>query len=290
MANINFNEINSFNQNNSRNNEIPGFFALSGDGDEAIVRFMHDSTDSFDIVSVHSVNLNGKFRNVNCIRDPKEPLERCPLCARGDRINNRIYIHLIEYVIDPATGQVSAKPRVWDRSLVYAQTLKNYLDNYGPLSDMICKIIRHGARGSMQTTYEIVPNLSKQVYPDNVYIKPTDAFANYKAVGYAVLDKSYDELQTYVQTGNFPEPQPRTNKTVNTINNIQPVDPTGYQQINVTPLTVNQPAYPPITPNYNPMGNDFTPPQTPTVVTATNNTFPTPAAVTPVVQKPVRYY
>ena len=301
MANINFNELEAINNQNNAANELPGFFTLSGDGDEAIVRFMHDSTDSFDIISTHSITVNGKFRNVNCIRNPKEPLDRCPLCARGDRINNRIYIHLVEYVIDPSTNQVVPKLRVWDRSLSYAQTLKNYLDNYGPLSDMICKIIRHGARGSMQTTYEIVPNLNKQIYPDNVYVKPVGAFENYTALGTAVANKSYEDLQFFVQNGTFPEPSNNNYSTV------EPVKPMTAPPQFPNSIPVAEPyVAPQLSPSYTPAGNDFPPTQViqpqlspttnpygnPAVVTpytGTPNSAAVPPAVTPVIQKPVRY-
>lgn len=288
MANIKFNDLEAINNQNSASSELPGFFTLGGDGDEAIVRFMHDSTDSFDIVSTHSITVNGKFRNINCIRDPREPLDKCPLCARGDRINNRIYIHLIEYVVDPTTNQVVAKPRVWDRSLSYAQTLKNYLDNYGPLSDMICKIIRHGARGSMQTTYEIVPNLNKQIYPDNVYVKPANAFENYTAVGTAVMNKNYQEMTYFVQNGTFPEPVANNSNSVQPVMPTynDPIDPTGYRQINVTPASV------PFTQTDTPVGTinppQFTPVQ-PSYTGTPNPAVVTPS-VTPVVNRPQRYY
>lgn len=270
MANISFNELQSMNNERAASSELPGFFTLSGDGDEAIVRFMHDSTDSFDIISTHSITLNGKFRNVNCIRNPKEPLDKCPLCERGDRLNNRIYIHLVEYVVDPSTNQVIPKLRIWERSLAYAQTLKNYLDNYGPLSDMICKIIRHGARGSMQTTYEIVPNLNKQIYPDNIYVKPVGAFENYTALGTAVLNKSYADLQSFVQTGSFPE-----NRADDSAVRVSPIPQTAPQSM----------------PNFIPVGNEFPPTNmTQPSYTGTPNPAVVTPSVTPVVQRPQRYY
>jgi len=52
MAKISFEEAQS---NVNSNSTGIGFFSLADDGDEAIVRILHDSTDSFDIVTVHEV-------------------------------------------------------------------------------------------------------------------------------------------------------------------------------------------------------------------------------------------
>lgn len=205
MANISFEASTQFaNTNSTSGNNLPQFFTLKNDGDEAVVRFMHDNTQSFEIVTTHQIQTsNGRFRNVNCIRDPREPIDNCPFCKAGMPVRQRFYIHLVSYVKNEQ-GQIVAQPMVWERNISYAQTLKSYIDNYGPLSDIICKIIRHGKAGDMQTTYEIVPNLNKQIYTDELYPKLVDAFKDYHAVGTTVLNKNFNELDTYVRTGQFP--------------------------------------------------------------------------------------
>ena len=227
MANLSFNEVN-FDSNTNNPNQI-GFFNLSNDGDEAVVRFMQDTVESFDIVSVHDIKLGNKYRKINCLRNPSDPITSCPLCARGDKLSNRIFIKLIEYVKNE-DGTVTALPRVWERSVNYAKTLRSYIDNYGPLSDIICKIIRHGASGSMQTTYEIVPNLNKAIYPDNVYVKITEPFEGYKALGRVVLDRDFNDMKSFVDTGVLPE------KKVS--NNVQP-QPQNVPQYNNYPQQNN---------------------------------------------------
>ena len=107
-----------------------GFFYLKNDGDEAVVRIMHDSTADFDMCAVHNVDIgNGRKRNVNCIRTPKEPIENCPLCAANVPVYTKIFIHLIEYVRDEQ-GQIQAVPKVFERPASYATTLKQLLDEY----------------------------------------------------------------------------------------------------------------------------------------------------------------
>ena len=102
MAQINFNNIQT--SENGTSNGV-GFFQLKNDGDEAIVKFAHDTVDSFELLTTHDVSVNGKFKKVNCVRSPHEPLENCPLCAKGQRVSQRIFIHLVQYVQDE-TGKI----------------------------------------------------------------------------------------------------------------------------------------------------------------------------------------
>lgn len=211
MAKVNFNNLedDAFNSGATNNSGSDvGFFTLKNDNDEAVVRFICDSTDDFEILTVHDIQLGQRYRKVNCIRDPHDPLDNCPLCKSGARINNRFFIKLIQYdkVLDPTNNvtKVIPKAMVWERSTQYAKTLKSYIDNYGPLSDVICKIIRHGKAGDMQTTYEIVPNLSKNVYPDNVYVKDTTLFGSFEAFGTIVMNKTADEMNYFIVNGEFP--------------------------------------------------------------------------------------
>ena len=205
MAYISFDSLNSSSTQNNQQSNKPqvGFFSLKNDGDEAIVRFMHDDTSSFEILGTHSIQLNGKYRRVNCVRSPKDPINSCPLCERGENTEYRFYIHLLQYTNNP-DGTVSVEPKIWERSLVYAKRLGEYINNYGPLSDIICKVVRHGRAGDMKTEFEIIPNLNKQIYRDDIFVKKENLFEDYKALGRTVLDKTADEIKEFINTGNFP--------------------------------------------------------------------------------------
>lgn len=192
-------------QETNFSSDIPyvGRFFLENDKDEAVVRILHDSADSFDVVISHNVMTKGKYRDISCLRDYSAPIADCPFCASGMKPRARMYIHLLEYTND-ATGGVVVTPKVWDRHIGYAEKLLAYLDNYGPLSDIMCKIIRHGAKGDMQTVYEIVPNLSPKLYPDDIYVKDTSGFEGYKSVGSVVWTKSRDAMEFFVANNEFP--------------------------------------------------------------------------------------
>lgn len=203
MGYVSFDTLNVGSGQQNQTNPGVGFFALKNDKDEAIVRFMHDDTASFEIVATHAIQLNGKFRRINCVRTPNDPIDFCPLCERGEKLDYRFYIHLIQYTNNP-DGTVSAEPKIWERSLSYANKLREYINNYGPMSDVICKIVRHGRAGDMKTEYEIIPNLNQQVYRPDVFKKVTGAFDDFKVLGRIVLDKNADEIREYLNTGNFP--------------------------------------------------------------------------------------
>lgn len=209
MAKVDFNNMqddSAYSTTNNAGSDV-GFFTLRNDNDEAIVRFMCDSTDDFEILTVHDIKVGDKYRKINCIRDFRDPVENCPLCATGTKINQRFFIKMIQY--DKTTDNagnvvITPKAMIWERSTQYAKTLKSYLDNYGPLSDIICKIIRHGKAGDMQTTYEIVPNLNKNIYKDEIYVKDPSIFGDFTAFGTIVMDRTYDEIAQFQMTGQFP--------------------------------------------------------------------------------------
>lgn len=182
-----------------------GFFALKNNGDEAIVRILHDSPEDFDIMAVHPVVINGKHRKMNCIRDARDEINACPLCAAGEPIQQRLYIHLLEYVRQD-DGSVKPFARVWERSVQYISTLKNLIDEYGPLSDNIFKIKRNGEPGSMDTTYSILYASPNTCNP-NIYVKDMELAKNIKSLGSAVIDKNYDELVAFVNGTSEPVPQ-----------------------------------------------------------------------------------
>lgn len=182
-----------------------GFFSLKHDGDEAIVRILCDSLADLDIMTVHPVTVGQSAfpnREVSCLRTPHDPLEMCPLCASGEKVKQRVYIKMLQY--DPNTHQPSAV--VWNRPAgQYVPKLKSYIDNYGPLSQIMCKIIRHG--NGLDTTYDIIPNLNPQQYTLDAYKLDASDFEDFKVLGRMVLDKDANEIKTFIQTGQFPQKQ-----------------------------------------------------------------------------------
>ena len=238
MARISFNDIST-----SSNNEgyRVNFFSLKNDNDEAIVRIMHDSTDSFEIYNTHQIQLGSRYRRINCLRTPHDPLEVCPFCNSGTPIKQRIFVHMIQYVRDD-NGNIVPQAVIWERAASFARDLKDKIDNYGPLSDCIFKIKRHGAAGYLQTTYSIDYFPAGMNNP-SLYPKIDNIFDNYSALGSVVMDKSADEINVFINTGEFPANQPE-NRVVESVNeqNIPFIQ---------SPVPTVQPTVPPITATIN---------------------------------------
>lgn len=217
-------------QDTGNGNYAVKLFSLKDDGDEAVVRIMHDSVEDFDIITTHPIKLGENYRKVSCIRDPREPMDKCPLCQAGHKIQQRFFIHMIQYEKDPQTGAVVATPVVWERAArEYATKLKTLIDEYGPLSQCVFKIRRNGKKGTMDTTYEILYG-NPNIYRPDIYVADKGALEGYTALGKVVLDKDYNELTQFIATGNFPQRQQPNN-------NVAPA--AAVPEIPDAPLTTN---------------------------------------------------
>ena len=218
MAQISYNDVTT-----NDNEYSVGFFSLKHDGDEAIVRILCDSIQDLDILTVHPITVGQSAfpnREVSCLRTPHEPLDKCPLCASGEKVKQRVYLKMLQY---DETGKPSAV--VWNRPAgQYVPKIKSYIDNYGPLSQIMCKIIRHGS--GLDTTYDIIPNLNPQQYTIQNYPIDTSDFEEFKVLGRMVYDKDASEIMTFMQTGNFPQKQ-NDNQTNNNYGQPRPI-PGGY--------------------------------------------------------------
>ena len=227
MAQISFETACELESNRPQGGSSSGdfrFFWLANDGDEAVVRIMHDTTSSFQIFTVHDIDLqtdNGsRKRKVSCLRSPQDPTNMCPLCASGASSKNVIFINMIQYVTNP-DGTITPTPVIWERSLSYATKLKGLIDEYGPLSDCIFKIKRFGEKGSVNTTYEFFFGNPKQ-YPDMYYPKDESLFSNIKILGSLVMDKNFDELVHYNTYRSFPQRESTTSSQQSSVEQYTP--------------------------------------------------------------------
>ena len=208
MAQVSFDVANEIEMSRAQNQSNGfSFFSLRNDGDEAIVRFIYDNTSQFQIFTVHDVTINSNgretTRKISCLRNPRDPIDMCPLCKSDKSSRNVFLIQMLQYTVDPNTNSVSMKPVIWERSMTYANRIKSLIDEYGPLSDCIFKIKRCGAAGSRDTTYEIYYG-NPRMYPDDVFVKDFSVFDNVNLLGTIIMDKNFDEIESYLRTGSFP--------------------------------------------------------------------------------------
>ena len=183
-----------------------GYFSLKNDGDVALVRFAYKTSAEFNITTVHTVEIDGRYKRVSCLRESgKEPVSKCPLCEAGEKLYSKFYVKLIEYTKDES-GNVVATPKVWERPSGFAQQLEPLCAEYGgDLCDHIFKIKRRGAKGDMQTTYDVM-YANPELYKESVgYVKDFSAFDNFDLSRHSYYVKSFEEISEFLETGKFPD-------------------------------------------------------------------------------------
>lgn len=230
MAKVSFKDVMTQQNNTSNNssNSRVSFFSLKNDKDTALVRFMYDSVDDFEILSYHQGMVNGKDRKINCVRGGDEPISSCPLCSQGLNTSTRIFIRLIHYTVE--NGQVVATPKVWERSIAYAKQLSDFINMYGSLKTCLFQVTRNGVAGSRDTSYSIA-YAPEKVYPSESYPYTGNEFDGYSALGTIVIDATKEDLEYYVNYGMFPQQEDNRQTTS--------VTPPMNAQVNPTPSPMN---------------------------------------------------
>ena len=164
-----------------------GFFSLKNDHDTARVRFLYNSIDDVEGFAVHQVEIDGKKRWVNCLREYGEPVDACPMCKSGSFTTVKYFVPL--YNVD--TGAIV----VWERGKKFGAKLSSLCSRYPNLVSHIFEIERVGAKGDTNTTYEIY-----EVGSDDTTLED---FEIPNPLGTVVLDKTPEELEEFLDTGSF---------------------------------------------------------------------------------------
>lgn len=163
----------------------PWFFNLRADGDTAIVRLLHSTTDTIEKVKSHKVEIDEKKKRVRCLETG------CPLCNNGNNSEERIYIHLYDYTDN--------MEKVWERTDKIIPQLVSLQTSWSPLSSAVIRITR---KGNEFPRYEIEvqnPNNFQQVANDLVD-KPVARMFSMK--------RTAEEITEFLNTGKFPERKP----------------------------------------------------------------------------------
>ena len=186
MARFSYDEVDNYGGNGGS-----GFFSLPNDGDVASVRFMYNKLEDIEGVAVHQIELNGKKRYVNCLREYGHPVDDCPLCKSGSFVQAKLFIP----VYDIATEQV----KIWERGKKFFGKIAGICSRYASKENLVSHIFeveRHGKKGDTQTTYEIF-----EVKNDDIALEDLPEVP--EIVGGLVLDKSKDEMQYFIDYGEF---------------------------------------------------------------------------------------
>lgn len=173
-----------------------GFFSLHDDGDVAKIRLLYNNIDDVEGLSVHKIEVDGKKRYVNCLREYNDPLDACPFCRERMYTTAKLFIPI--YNVD------EDKIQVWERGKKFFKKLSSLCARYPDLVSHVFEVERNGKAGDQQTTYE----LYEQSQDDTVL----EDFEIPEAIGSVVLDKSADDMEYFLDEGQFPpedDEQPR---------------------------------------------------------------------------------
>lgn len=193
-----------------------GYFKLKDDGDIAIARINVSSTDELMFASVHTLNVGGKWLKVSCLNPLGANNGSCGLCSahasnpKGavSKAAKKLFIPMLVSYRDPnaATGYTAPIPVIWDRPAAFSRELANKLMIAGDLRNTLVLITRNGKAGDMQTTYsmDILPTDHPVFKPDMI---PADfsGFNNFNIAKHSYWEKTAEEINAYIATGQFPE-------------------------------------------------------------------------------------
>ena len=175
-----------------------GFFQINADKEIKQVRFLYNSAEDVEGISVHKVTVNGKDRYVNCLRAYNDPIDMCPFCRedkagrKGMNVQARLFVPV--YNIEEDAVQI------WDRGKTMFEKMAGLCARYATKRNFVNNILdvqRFGAPKDKQTTYEMY-----FVEADDVELEDLPEVPD--VVGRLVLDKTADDMEYYLETGEFP--------------------------------------------------------------------------------------
>lgn len=193
-----------------------GYFRLKDDGDIAVARINLGSTDEFMFAAVHTINVGGKWLKVSCHNPLGMNGAGCALCSANaanpkgsiSKSARKMYIPMVVSYRDPqsTTGYTPPTPVIWERPAAFSRELANKLMIAGDLKNVLVLITRNGKAGDMQTTYsvDVLPETHPVFKPEMI---PSDfnAFNNFNIAKHSYWEKSIEEINAFLTTGQFPE-------------------------------------------------------------------------------------
>lgn len=169
-----------------------GYFSLKNDKDVARVRFMYNSIDDVEGFAVHQIEIDGKKRYVNCLREYSDPVDKCPFCRDKKFQTAKLFIPL--YNID------EDKVQIWERGKKFFSKISSLCARYASNSKLVSHVFeieRNGKPHETTTTYEIY-----EVDKDDTTLE--DLPETRDILGTVVLDKSADDMDFFLDNGYFP--------------------------------------------------------------------------------------
>ncbi len=160
MAGFKFDEVDQFLQDGD--NRI-NFLKLQDDGCYAKVRFMYGPGEVFEGQTVHNVSEDpSKPRYVCCLRETGQPLEACPLCQNGAKLNAQYFIPVyVMSIVTNVRGVTQEEPvnqvMIFQRGTTFKGALQSVIrQSKGTcLANNVFNLVRNGKARDVNTTYSV---------------------------------------------------------------------------------------------------------------------------------------
>lgn len=174
----------------------PGFFTLKNDGDSARVRILYESIGDVDGHLVHRVKTrSGSYVYVDCLRQNyDDPFDLCPLCSSKNDEHKKTIMKFWVPMYNLDKNEVV----LWERGKAFWNNVLYPLmvEKGSPFCGHVFIVERHGEAKSMETTYEFVEDGVDDTVLDDFESIPD-------ALGTAIQDRTFEELENFVRTGDF---------------------------------------------------------------------------------------
>lgn len=192
------------------------FFSLQNDKDFETVRFMYNNMDDVEVFSVHEIQVGEQTYWVDCLRQYDEPVDNCPLCASGNKIQVKLWVPL--YI--EKTGEV----KIWERGRTFLAQLDSASKRFNPLCSTTFDIERNGKKGDQNTTYALI-----NMQGEHKTLNELPELPN--VVGTVVKEFTFEQLQEYLQTGTIAELGNNNVQTRNPASDKRPQSNAGEQVV-----------------------------------------------------------
>lgn len=182
-----------------------GFLKLKNDGDSALVRINLTKPEDLMLADYHQLGASAKYMKVECTGPG------CPLCKAAEsdpnisKAKSRVFVPMIVAYKQPDGTYSTPEPVIMDATAAgrndFVKVIVNKLVDFAPLTDHVFKLTRNGIK--LDTTYSLdyVPTFDNE----NIIAKDFTAFTNFRIDKHSYWVKSNEEINAYLETGQFPQ-------------------------------------------------------------------------------------
>lgn len=192
MARFNASEIDNYGSNGSSTT----FFSLKNDKDKARIRLLYNSEDEIMGFSVHQIEVNGKKRWINCLREHGDPIDTCPLCDTGHKVMAKFFLLV--------WNEDAKEIQIWERGKQFWGDLQALFPKLkGTIVSNLLQVTRFGKPRDTQTRYDIYPLKRTKTTIDGI-LERAGVDELPELLGGFIINEDFENINYYLDNGSFP--------------------------------------------------------------------------------------